>query len=107
MDVLKANGIDRLVDLRERPYSRKAGFSSRQLTQALKGAGIGYTWMGKLLGGFSISREQWLMGCQQVAEMAKKETIVMMCMEADWNQCHRKKLAEILASEHKIHNINL
>jgi len=107
ISALKAAGIDRLVDLRERPVSRKKGFSRRQLESALKAEGIAYSWMGRLLGGFSIPKETWRIGCKQMADMAQSETIVMMCMEANVKECHRRQLADILAIEYEIHNINL
>ena len=104
---LQSNSVDTLIDLRERPYSRTKGFSKNQLKAALEAAGICYQWMGAMLGGFTIPRETWLLGCERVAKMAQSQTVVMMCMEADFKQCHRRELADILATEHKVHCINL
>jgi len=52
-----------LVDVREKPYSRKVEFNRRALSGALAAAGMEYAWMGDRLGGFTCSREDWLAGC--------------------------------------------
>jgi len=99
--------VDTLVDLREKPYSRKKEFSKIALMDVLRKAGIDYKWMGNVLGGLTISKEKWIVGCEQLAKMAQNQTIVMMCLEADYRKCHRKEVAEMLALFHKIDNINL
>ena len=107
IELLQAEGVTLLVDLRERPYSRKPGFSQKRLSQALHAAGIEYLWMGNLLGGFTCQRGAWQEGCEQLAKLSKENTIAMMCLEADYRQCHRKEVAEMLAFFHKINNVNL
>src|SRR6202140_296232 len=39
---LAASGVATLIDVRDRPISRRPGFSKHQLTAAVEGAGIGY-----------------------------------------------------------------
>ena len=39
---LKGAGVATLIDVRDRPISRRPGFSKRQLAAALEEAGIGY-----------------------------------------------------------------
>lgn len=107
IELLKAERITLLVDLRERPYSHILEFNQKRLSQALHAAGIEYKPMGNLLGGFTYQRGAWQEGCEQLAALSKENTIAMMCMEADYNKCHRKELAELLAFFHKIENINL
>ena len=107
IEILRRNRIDVLVDLRERPYSRQKGFSKGPLSRALSDAGIQYRWMGKRLGGFTVSRNAWLEGCEELAKMAQAQRVVMMCMEADYRRCHRKELAAILGLFHKLNNFNL
>ncbi|MHC4564744.1 MAG: DUF488 domain-containing protein [Planctomycetota bacterium] len=107
IELLKAKGITLLVDLREKPFSRIPGFNQEQLSQALYAAGIGYKPMGDLLGGFTCKRGAWQEGCEQLAELSRRNAIVMMCMESDYRNCHRKEVAEMLAFFHKIDNINL
>ena len=105
--LLKTNEITQLVDLREKPYSRIKGFSKNVLAKELEKAGITYCWMGSILGGLTCDEQSWKTGCQQLAEKAETETLAIMCMERDVKDCHRMKLAEMLAADHKIHNINL
>lgn len=107
IELLEAEGITLLIDLREKPFSHFPGFNQRQLSQALHAAGIDYRSMGNLLGGFTCKRGAWQKGCEHLAELSKENTIVMMCMEADYRKCHRKEVAEMLAFFHKIDNINL
>ena len=107
LEILKANNIDVLVDLREKPCSRVKGFSIRKLEAALKEVAIKYEWMGKLLGGFTVSRESWLEGCETLAALARSHTVVMMCMEARSSQCHRKELGKILENDHGIVSTDL
>jgi hypothetical protein len=40
--MLKQNGVVRLIDVRQAPYSRKPGFSKKPLEEALQAAGIDY-----------------------------------------------------------------
>jgi len=107
VQVLLDNKITLLVDLREKPYSRIAGFNQRALTLRLTQDGIGYVWMGKQLGGLTCTRGQWEKGCIDLVDLAKKNRVAMMCMEADIEKCHREKLAEMLTFFHQIQNINL
>ena len=107
IELLKAKGITLLVDLREKPFSRLPGFNQKPLRHALRAAGIDYKPMGYLLGGFTCKRGAWQEGCEQLAELSRENTIVMMCMETDYRKCHRKEVAEMLTFFHKIDNVNL
>jgi len=105
--LLAENGVALLVDVREKPYSRKVEFNRRALSGALAAAGMEYAWMGDRLGGFTCSREDWLAGCAVVAQWAKSKSLVLMCFERSAKDCHRRKLAEILAQEHGIGIVDL
>ena len=107
IELLKKAGITLLADLREKPYSRIPGFNKNALKSSLKAEGIGYKHVGMVLGGFTCKRGQWQIGCELLNELAARETIAMMCMEADVNQCHRKEVAEMLTFFHGIKNVNL
>lgn len=107
VQLLAENGVALLVDVREKPYGRKVEFNRRALSSALAAAGIEYAWMGDRLGGFTCSREDWLAGCAVVAQWAKSKSLVLMCFERSAKECHRQKLAEILAKEHGIGIVNL
>ena len=107
IELLKAEGVTLLVDLRERPYNQKPDFNQRRLSQTLHAEGIDYKPMGQLLGGFTCKRGAWQKGCEELAALSKEHTIAMMCLEADYRKCHRKDVAEMLTFFHKITNINL
>ncbi|HEX6442177.1 MAG TPA: DUF488 domain-containing protein [Stellaceae bacterium] len=117
---LKDAGIETLIDVRDRPISRRPGFSKRQLAAALEGSGIRYLGL-RALGtppeGRAAGRsgdwqrfwrivEQRLASAEaefafaQAAETALAAPSCLLCYEADWRRCHRHRVAEILAARH-------
>jgi uncharacterized protein (DUF488 family) len=116
IQTLHQEGVTRLVDVRLNPISRKRGFSKTALATALADAGIGYEHM-RALGnpkwnraGFGGSASdlraarltyagQMTDDCareciEQIAEMARQETVAIMCFEADERRCHRDVVLE-------------
>jgi uncharacterized protein (DUF488 family) len=86
-ETLKRHGVEVLVDVRSRPFSRKREFNRPALAAWFHGTGIDYTWCGDVLGGFAPipdSAIQWL------ADLGRDRTVCIMCMEADPDRCHRK-----------------
>jgi uncharacterized protein (DUF488 family) len=125
--VLKAAGVATLIDVRDRPQSRRPGFSKRQLAAGLEEAGIAYVGL-KALGTPPEGREanrrrQWERFWRIVddklataeAEHALAETAsiaagspsCLLCYEADAGICHRARVADILAARHgfSIHHL--
>jgi len=120
IDTLKSAGIATLLDIRERPLSRRAGFSKRQLQAAAEEAGIRYVHLRSLgtppegrEAGHSRDWERfWRIveeqlctpegefGLQEAAELALASPVCLVCYEADWHICHRRRVAEILAERH-------
>jgi len=117
---LKAAGIATLIDVRDRPQSRRPGFSKNQLAAALEEAGIRYVGL-KALGTPPEGREanhkrQWERfwqivdaklataeaehALEEVAAIAAKSPSCLLCYEADWQICHRRRVAAILAAQH-------
>jgi uncharacterized protein (DUF488 family) len=117
---LKAAGVATLIDVRDRPQSRRPGFSKRQLAAGLEEAGIAYVGL-KALGTPPEGREanhkrQWErfwrivddklataeaeLALQQAAEIASAGATCLLCYEADWHICHRSRVADILAARH-------
>ncbi len=109
-------GVKTLIDVRDRPQSRRAGFSKRQLQAAVEEAGIRYVHL-KALGTPPEGREanrtrQWdkfwrivedrlatpeaEIELQQAQELARAAPACLLCYEADWHICHRKRVAELL-----------
>jgi uncharacterized protein (DUF488 family) len=78
---VEARGIDRIIDVRSVPFSRKPGFNKEDLRAAF---GRKYLWKGDVLGGRGAIREEaldWL--------ARQEDALLLMCMEADPCDCHR------------------
>ena len=117
---LVAAGVTALLDVRDRPISRRPGFSKRQLAAAVEAAGMRYVHLAALgtppEGRLANRKRQWERfwtivddklarpeaepDLQQAAEIADAEVACLLCYEADWEICHRRRIAEILAARH-------
>jgi uncharacterized protein (DUF488 family) len=109
-----------LIDVRDRPISRRPGFSKRQLAAALDDAEIRYIHLqalgtppeGRLAGrrrewdrfwGIveeKLARPEAELALQEAGEIAQAAPSCLLCYEADWQICHRRRVAEILAQRH-------
>src|ERR1700733_9759985 len=117
---LKAAGVETLIDVRDRPQSRRPGFSKRQLAAGLEEAGIRYVGL-KALGTPPEGREanrkrQWERfwqivddklataeaehALQEAGAIAAESPSCLLCYEADWRICHRSRVADILSERH-------
>jgi uncharacterized protein (DUF488 family) len=114
---LTAAGVATLLDVRDRPISRRPGFSKRQLAAVLETAGIRYVHLQALgtppEGRLANRRRQWErfwgiveeklarpeaeLALQQAGDIARSAPSCLLCYEADWQICHRRRVAEILA----------
>ena len=115
---LRAAGVAQVIDVRQLPLSRRAGFSKRQLAAALNDAGIGYVHL-RALGTPAEGREanrrrQWdrfwqivdaslatleaSVALQQAANLARSAPSCLLCYEADPCICHRRRVGEMLAA---------
>ena len=113
--LLRAHGIEHLVDIREAPISRKAGFSKASLSAAVEATGIRYSHV-KALGcpkpirdrhkidgdwaRYTRDFKNYLDG-QGTALDALRRTAAnartcLLCYEADFNLCHRAFVAAAL-----------
>lgn len=117
---LEAAGIETVLDVRDRPISRRPGFSKRQLGAAVEAAGMRYVHLAALgtppegrqagrrrdWGRFwQIVEEKLAQGeaehdLAQAARLAAAAPCCLLCYEADWQTCHRRRIAEILAARH-------
>jgi uncharacterized protein (DUF488 family) len=116
--LLKAHGVQRVVDVRTVPRSRRnPQFGQDLLPGSLAGAGIGYTHMPALGGLRRARRDSINMGWRNASfrgyadymqtpqfgaaleaaiALGKKETIALMCAEAVPWRCHRSLIADAL-----------
>jgi uncharacterized protein (DUF488 family) len=117
---LNAAGVATLLDVRDRPISRRPGFSKRQLAAAIEDAGMRYVHLAALgtppEGRLANRRREWErfwgiveeklgrreaeIDLHQAAEIAEAVPSCLLCYEADWQVCHRRRIAEILAERH-------
>ena len=113
LKLLGEHGIRRVVDVRDRPWSRRRGFSATPLFEALRREEIAYE-SGFGLGNPVEIRALWKNGQleqgktayrrlltngrrQQVAELVKLAELAptaLLCLEEDPDRCHRKIIAE-------------
>jgi uncharacterized protein (DUF488 family) len=113
-------GVKTLIDVRDRPVSRRPGFSKNQLAAAVEAAGMRYVGL-KALGTPPEGREanhkrEWdrfwrivddklataeaEIALQQAAATAGEAPSCLICYEADHRICHRSRVAEILSERH-------
>ncbi|HEX3860890.1 MAG TPA: DUF488 domain-containing protein [Stellaceae bacterium] len=117
---LKTAGVATLIDVRDRPISRRPGFSKRQLAAGLEEAGIRYVHLQALgtppEGREANKRRQWDrfweivdaklasseadLALQQAGDIAAASVSCLLCLEADWHCCHRRRVAEMLTERH-------
>jgi uncharacterized protein (DUF488 family) len=120
--VLRAHGVELLVDVRRFPGSRRQPhFSRESLERALPEAGIGYLWLEGLggrrpgrrsgtqrsphiawrVGGFvsyadHMETDEFREAAAVLLERAREATAAVMCAEALPERCHRRLLADWL-----------
>jgi len=120
LDTLTEAGASTLIDVRDRPISRRPGFSKRQLVAAIEDAGMRYVHLAALgtppEGRLAGRRREWHrfwgiveeklarpeaeLDLRRAAEIAAAPPSSLLCYEADWRVCHRRRIAEILAQRH-------
>jgi len=122
LDALKTAGVQRVIDVRALPLSRRPGFSKSALRGALEEAGIDYVHL-KALGtpadGRAAARagrhaemariyasqlelpEAIAQGAQMLA-LAEEQPSALLCFERDPAQCHRTLLLEAVAPDAEV-----
>jgi uncharacterized protein (DUF488 family) len=85
--VLTRLGVEVLVDVRSRPFSRNREFNRPALAAWFQGTGTDYLWRGDILGGFAPIEEEAI---KWLAQLCREHIVCIMCMEADPEKCHRK-----------------
>lgn len=119
---LKVAGVERVIDVRALPLSRRPGFSKSALRAALAEAGIDYVHL-KALGTPSDGRtaaragrhadmariyagqlelpEAMAQGAQML-ELAKDKPSAVLCMEREPDHCHRTLLLRAVAADAEV-----
>jgi hypothetical protein len=116
--MLKQNGVVRLIDVRQAPYSRKPGFSKKPLEEALQAAGIDYVGIPELgtdkasrdahksdeniapiLKEYQAKFEKNFSHYGHLKTLAQEKPSAIMCYEEDYRQCHRQFIEERLEAD--------
>lgn len=131
LGILKAYGIELLIDIRSWPYSgRNPQFNIDKLEKELPTHGIAYEWLGKELGGrrsrglgknspnkgwkskgfrnyadYALG-EEFRKGINKLLKLAEGKRTAIMCAEKFYWGCHRRILADhLLSMGHKVTHI--
>ena len=118
VEELRDAGVERVIDVRLRPQSRRPGMSKTKLGRTLAHHGIGYeNWRG--LGTPIEIRVLYRKGATRAAASAFREHLerdaadelerlhaaihdgpptALLCLEADPAHCHRRVVTELLAA---------
>lgn len=116
--LLRTAGVERLIDVRELPISRRRGYAKTALGEAMENEGIEYVHMrdlgnpkpyrdlyksGRVEEGrrlyTSYLHEEQRAALERLASMLPEKKTVLMCVEHDAAICHRTVILESLRSE--------
>ncbi len=102
VDLLKAGGVEAVVDVRSMPYSRRfPQFGRERLAQSLSAAGILYRYEGAALGGKPkdgagydalAERADFKDALDRLIASSADTTLCLMCAEKEPLDCHRTVL---------------
>jgi uncharacterized protein (DUF488 family) len=102
VSLLKAGGVERLVDVRSMPWSRRfPQFGRERLAMSLAEAGIDYAWEGEALGGKPkegggydalAARPEFKDAVGRLIEESAGTSLCLMCAEKEPLECHRTLL---------------
>lgn len=124
LNALIENSVSVLIDVRYNPFSRKRGFSKKQLQDITERCGIDYVHLPQLgikgsLRKNIVSRSDYdklfnkyrkslgqvnkAQALQSVWEILRKnKRVALTCFEKDYHCCHRNLVAEAVVEHHKI-----
>lgn len=113
LDTIQRQGIRRVIDVRENPRSRKAGFSAAALGTALDRLGVEYVRMPELGCSGAARHAQWKGGSREAFRDDYRRRLsdrpgwlsrlvgqigsgpsLLLCLERDPGNCHRSVLEE-------------
>jgi uncharacterized protein (DUF488 family) len=122
VDALRAAGVERVIDVRALPLSRRPGFSKTALGGALNEAGIEYVHL-KALGtpaeGRAAARAgrhadmarvyagqlelpEAMVQAEQMLELAREKPSALLCYEREPQHCHRTLLLDAVAEQAEV-----
>jgi uncharacterized protein YeaO (DUF488 family) len=115
---LRKAGVERLIDVRDLPISRRRGYAKTALSEALADVGVEYV-HAKALGNPKSLRELYKSGhveegreryrehllaehredLHELVGLLREKPSALMCLEHDPASCHRTVIVEALAEE--------
>jgi uncharacterized protein (DUF488 family) len=112
IELLKAGGVERLVDVRSMPWSRRfPQFGRERLTRSLAEAGIAYAWEGGALGGKPkaggsyddlAARPEFKETIGRLIAERVDTSLCLMCAEKEPLDCHRTVLVSRRLAERAV-----
>jgi uncharacterized protein (DUF488 family) len=120
VELLRGAGVELVADVRRHPGSRRQPhFERTALAGILLEAGIGYRWLGELLGGRRrpfpnsanggweneqfrgyadhMASDEFATGLAELETLAREQRVAIMCAETWWVRCHRRLIADALS----------
>ena len=104
LKVLKAYGIERVVDVRRFPTSRYEHFRKENLMALLESEGIEYVYMGRELGGYRkggyeayMDGEEFKEALELLEALGREKATAFLCSERLPWRCHRRFIGVALA----------
>ena len=105
LQLIQANNITHIIDIRSIPYSRHAPWSNKsRLPELLKPVHIRYTYLGHKLGGKKkpideVLRQQGVTpqdiyddAIQVLLQLSLRDNLTLLCSEGDPANCHRQHI---------------
>jgi uncharacterized protein (DUF488 family) len=120
VELLQAEAIEVVVDVRSYPYSRIAShFNCEELDAALRRAGTRYLFFGEELGGRPSREEHYdedgharydrmaeqpgfQMAVQRLLSGAREHRVALVCSEGQPQECHRRLLVGKVLADHGV-----
>lgn len=91
-DPLQHRSVQTVFDVRSRPKSRLVHFDAEHISAEARRRGIGYAWLGDVLGGWSdrdADAPAASAALQHIATYCADKTAAIFCSEGDPSGCHR------------------
>ncbi|MGC8994071.1 MAG: DUF488 family protein [Pyrobaculum sp.] len=110
-------GVEAVVDVRRYPRSKTAFYTASALREELGRVGVEYLWFGELgalgvrgpragcVDSATFDMYVWrlyhyapaILQLDELARLAERRVVALVCREEDWRRCHRQFIADYLA----------